>query len=85
MTTPRVEVAIDELVFRGLSPVDARLAAAALETRLAELATEPPAPSRARAEAFRRLSPVEAPAGSPGAVGHAVAGAVWREVAGGRR
>jgi hypothetical protein len=85
MTAPRVEIAIDELVFRGLSRADARLAAGALEARLTELATGAPGPRHARAEAFRRLSPVEAPAGSPRAIGDAVAGAVWSEVAAGAR
>ena len=85
MTAPRLEIAIDELVFRGLSTADARQATAALEARLTELAAGVSSPVAARAEAFRRLSPVEAPAGSPRALGDAVAGAVWRELGGGGR
>ena len=74
---------IDELVVRGLSPEDARVAASALEAKLATLAGEGGRSSPARAEAFRRLPPVTAPAGSPAAVGDAVAGAVWGAVSGG--
>jgi hypothetical protein len=86
MTAPRLEIAIDELVFRGLSPGDARLAADALEARLTQLAVGIHASVAARAEAFRRLSPVETSAGSPRALGDAVAGAVWHELdRGGRR
>ncbi|HEY2937222.1 MAG TPA: hypothetical protein VGJ25_11525 [Gaiellaceae bacterium] len=74
---PRVEIVVDELVVRGLPPEAARTAAAALETRLTALAERGGAPIAGRAEAFRRLPAVEAPAGSPAAVGEAVAGAVW--------
>lgn len=73
-----IELVIDELVVRGLSPGDARTAVAALEVRLAALASETPA-LHARDEASRRLAPVSAP--SPEALGEAVAGAVWRTVA----
>ena len=76
MTPPRLEIVVDELVVRGLAPDAARLAAAALETRLTELAGEPHAPLAPRAEAFRRTPAVDVPA-SPRAVGEAVAGAVW--------
>jgi hypothetical protein len=86
MTAPRLEIAIGELVFRGLSTADARLATAALEARLTELAAGVHSPVAARAEAFRLLPAVEAPAGSPRALGNAVAGAVWHELdRGGRR
>jgi hypothetical protein len=67
---------VDELLVRGLAPHDARLAAAALEARLAELAASAGAP-RARAEAFRRAPAVDVAGGSPAALGEAVAGAVW--------
>ena len=83
MTTPRLEIVIDELVVRGLSPADARDAAAALEARLGALATESTAPVHPRAEAFRRLPAVEA--GSARGVGDVVAGAVWSELGGGGR
>jgi hypothetical protein len=79
--TPRVEIVIDELVVRGLSNGDARIAAAALEARLGALATAEGV--RPRAEAFRRLPAVEAR--SPRGVGDAVAGAVWSAVGGGGR
>jgi hypothetical protein len=75
-----IEIVIDELVVRGLSPEAARAAAGALEARLVALAGEPGAVVRPRAEAFRRLAPLDAPAGSPAAVGDAVAGAVWGAV-----
>jgi hypothetical protein len=67
---------------RGLEPAAARAAAAALETRLAELATEAGVPLVPRAEAFRRAPAVDVPAGSPAAVGEAAAGAVWSALAG---
>jgi hypothetical protein len=69
---------------RGLDPGAARVAAAALETRLTELAfAGTPLPSRT--EAFRRGPAVDVPAGSPAAVGEAAAGAVWRTLAGDAR
>jgi hypothetical protein len=66
---------------RGLEPGAARAAAAALEIRLAELASAG-APLRPRAEAFRRGPTVDVPAGPPAAVGEAAAGAVWSTLAG---
>jgi hypothetical protein len=76
-----IEVVIDELVVRGLSPGEAHAAAAALESRLAALAGAHDAAVPAHAEAFRRLAPVTA--ASPGALGESVAGAVWGAVSGG--
>jgi hypothetical protein len=78
-----IEIVIDELVVRGLSPEAAKAAATALEARLAVLAGEPGRDLPSRAEAFRRLPPVAAPSGSPGVVGDAVAGAVWSALSGG--
>ena len=75
-----IEIVIDELVVRGLSPEAARAVSGSLEARLAVLAGGAEAFPPARAEAFRRLPPVAAPAGSPGAVGNAVADAVWKAV-----
>ena len=75
--TPRVEIAIDELVVRGLSPEAARELAAAVETELTALAARG-GEVRAREEAFRRLPPVTA--GENG-LGADVAAAVWRAVA----
>jgi hypothetical protein len=81
-----IEIVIDELVVRGLSPEAAEAAAGALEARLAELAAAGGAVLPARAEASRRLDPIAAPARSPGALGESVAGAVWGALsAGGRR
>jgi hypothetical protein len=77
----RIEIVIDEFVLRGLTPEEARAAAAALEARLAALA-DAGAVAGARDEAFGRLPPVEA--GSPAALGDAVAGVVWDAVAEGR-
>lgn len=79
-----IEIVIDELVVRGLAAGEAQAARAALEARLAELAGSAPTPVRGRAEASRRLPAVTASAGSPGALGTAVAGAVWTAVAGAR-
>jgi hypothetical protein len=78
-----IEIVIDELVVRGLSLAEAHVEAAALEARLAEFAAAPGVRVGPRAEASRRLPDVSAPAGRPGAVGDAVAGAVWGAVSGG--
>lgn len=76
-----IEVVIDELVIRGLSPEEAHAAAAALEARLASLARDGDvAPHH---DAFRRTPPVAAPAAKPAAVGEAVAAAVWGAVSSG--
>ena len=80
----RIEIVLDELVVRGLSPHDAHVVSAALEQRLTALAEESSAKIVERAEAFRRLPPIEVPAGSPAAVGEAVAGAVWGALSGER-
>jgi hypothetical protein len=82
--TRRLEIVIAELVVRGLPPHAARVAATALEDRLTVLAGQSQSSIVERAEAFRRLPAVEAPAGSPSAVGEAVAGAVWTTLTGGR-
>lgn len=84
MTRSRIEIVVDELVVRGLPPEAARTAAAAFEARLSTLAGVADADVPGRAESFLRLPPVTAPAGSPAAVGVAVAGAVWSSVSGGR-
>ena len=73
----RVEVVIDELVLRGVSPVHARQVAAALESRLAVLAGGG-APVRGRDEAFRRLEPVTAKESD---LGDSVADAMWAAIA----
>jgi hypothetical protein len=79
----RLEIVIDELVFRGLSPAEAHVAAAALEARLTALAGRPDVDVPARAEAFRRLPTVEA--NSTAGVGEAAAAAVWSGLTGGGR
>jgi hypothetical protein len=83
VTRARLEIVVDELVVRGLPPEAARAAAAAFEARLSTLAGAADADIPERAESFRRLPPVTAPAGSPAAVGAAVARAVWTSVSGG--
>jgi hypothetical protein len=87
VTGPRLEIVVDELVVRGLRPEEARVAADALEARLTALAAENDTALPARAESFRRAAAVDVPAGSPTAVGDAVAGAVWGALSpgGGRR
>ena len=75
--TRRLEIVVDELVVRGLSPAQAREVAASLESRLTVLANGPEAPVRGRAESFRRLEPVTA---RPERLGGAVADRVWGEV-----
>jgi len=74
----RLEVVIDELVVRGLSPERARAFAVSLESRLAVLAGDSAGPVRARAEGFRRLDPVTA---KETELGVSVADAVWAAIA----
>jgi hypothetical protein len=87
---PRLEIRVDEVVVRGLSPAQARLAVEALKARLqvlgeewaSELATTAIAP---RDEAFR-LAPIASPrTASPRAVGESAASAFWTTIAGGNR
>jgi hypothetical protein len=80
---PRVEIVIDELVFRGLPVADARAAAAALEARLAALAAEAGPVPTAHDEAVHRPLDVSVPAGSKNALGEVAAGAVWSAVSAG--
>lgn len=77
--TRRIEIVVDELVVRGLSPEAARRAAAALQSRLAELAASDAAVP-AREEHIRRLPAIDAPVDG---VGEAVGTAVWSVLAGG--
>ena len=72
----RVEIVVDELVVSGLPPELARVAAAALEARLTELAAGSTGAIQACSESVRRLPAIEA--ASPAGVGEAVAGAVWQ-------
>ena len=79
----RVEIVVDELIVRGLSPSEARVAAsrargAAGRARRAVAGDD----SRARRGRPAGCSPVDAD--SPAAVGDAVAGAVWSALSGGR-
>ena len=74
-----IEIVVDELVVRGLSPDQARAAAAAFEARLTALAAAPAAIAP-RSESARLLPAVEARTAA--GVGEAAAGAVWRELAG---
>ena len=77
----RVEIVVDELIVRGLSPGQAHVAAAALERRLAALADGSTEAISSRSESVRRLPAVEAV--SPAGVGEGVAGAVWQGVVSG--
>jgi hypothetical protein len=76
--TRRVEIVVDELVVRGLSPEAARAAAESFEARLTELASSD-VDIRERVEHSRRLPPVDVPVGD---VGPAVAGALWSALSG---
>lgn len=87
---PRLEIRVDEVVVRGLSPAQARSAVAALEARLQVLgegwasarATTAIAP---RDEAFRR-APVATPqTASPRSIGESAASTVWTTIVGGDR
>jgi hypothetical protein len=76
----RLEIVVDELIVRGLSSEQARVAADALEARLTALASQRGPELPARADAFRRLPSVDAE--SPAGVGEAVAGAMWSGISG---
>jgi hypothetical protein len=88
---PRIEIVIDELLLHGVAQGDADATARALELRLASLGEDWAAAAGAAAlppprdEAFRRLEPIQAPTASPGALGDAVAHAVWDGVGGSAR
>ena len=69
-----LEIVVDELIVRGLSPEQARVLSQAFEVRLTTFASED-AELRPRAEAFRKLPEVEAH--TPAALGEAVATGVW--------
>jgi len=77
----RIEIVVDELVVRGLTPPEARAAAQALEASLATLAAHERAETSPRTEAFRRLGPITATGGAD-ALGAAAAGSVWAALGG---
>ena len=86
MSTPRVEVTIDEVVLRGVPPERAREVVAGLEASLARRARQALedgwGPGRDRRESSRRLrGTVTGRADDGRGLGAALAGAVWREVA----
>ena len=90
MTTrrSRLEILVDEVVVRGLSPAEARSAVAALEARLAALGEAwagSDAPIAPRDEAFRRGPAATPRTASPAAVGESAASAVWSTIVGGER
>jgi hypothetical protein len=88
MSEPRqsLELVVDEVVLRGVPPERAPAVAAALEAGLTAFAeSSGGVPLASRAEAFRRLPTVAAPAASPAALGDAVAEAVWSAIGGGER
>ena len=72
-----LEIAIDELLVRGLSPSEASVAATALEARLSALAEQSPATLGERAEVSRKLSPVDVPSHSPAAVVARATAVAW--------
>jgi hypothetical protein len=87
VTTPRIEVTIDEVVLRGIPPERAREVVAGLEASLARQARQAledgRVPGRDRRESSRRLGgTVTGRADDGRGLGAALAGAVWREVAG---
>lgn len=84
----RLEILVDEVIVRGLSPAEARSAVSALEARLQALGedwTASGAPIAPRDEAFRRSQITTSASASPVAVGESAASAVWTTVAGGER
>ncbi len=82
---PRIEIVIDELIVRGLSPAAAQVAAASIQERLAALVAEPGAAISGRDEASRRLPAIEAAVDAPAALGATIAGTVWSAIGGGSR
>ena len=85
---PRIEVTIDEVVLRGVPHHQSHEVLARFESRLSELVTawgQESSPLHDRAESSRRLAPVDSPAGSPVALGSAVAERVWGDLSSGGR
>lgn len=87
MSTPRIEVTIDEVVLRGVPPERAREVVAALEASLALQARRALEAGwdagRDRRESSRRLRGTVTGGVDDGrGLGAALADAVWREVAG---
>jgi hypothetical protein len=81
---PQVELIVDEVVLRGIPPERAPAVATALETGLGKaVESSGVAPRADRVETARRLPTVAAPSASPGALGDAVAAAVWTAIANG--
>jgi hypothetical protein len=78
-----VEIHIEELVLRGLSPADAAVVTAALRAHLATLAADGTAPDTARDARTPVHRPRPAPASGPEELGRQAAAAVWA-AAGGR-
>jgi hypothetical protein len=76
---PRVEIVVDELVVRGLSPSEARSAAESFEAHLAQLAGKE-ASFAERTESFRPVPAIQA---GRQEIGKTVAGAVWGEISNG--
>ena len=88
-TGPRLEIGVDELVVRGLSPAEARAAVAAPRGAARGLGegwlgdhTTRVAP---RAEAFRRAPVAALPASDPRTLGDVRRVAVWTTIVGGDR
>jgi hypothetical protein len=79
-----LEIVVDELIVRGLSPSAAREVSTALEMRLTALAEAAGGDAvRERAEAFRRLPAIEVAAEAPSGLGNALAETVWGAISGG--
>jgi hypothetical protein len=83
MSGPRLEIVIDELVVRGVDPADAQTVSGEIGAQLTMLAGQSADRPTDRSEYFRRLPVISAPAGSPQALGGAVATAVWTTLTGG--
>lgn len=80
----RIEMTLDEIVVRGLTPEQARVAVAALESRLEALAGDWVRSGSAltdRDETYRRGPDANVASPTPTGLGEAVAISVWRAAA----
>lgn len=80
----RIEITVDEIVLRGLSPAQARTAVAALELRLERLAGDwlsSGSVAADREEAYRRGPDAIVARPTLAGLGDAVAESVWRVAA----
>jgi hypothetical protein len=77
MSEPQLEIVIDELVLRGIEPADTQSVSGEIVAQLRMLSSRSVDLPSERTDSFLRLAAISVPAGSPAALGGAVATAVW--------